>query len=150
MAIPSSRRLSFGGSEFKLAVLIGLATLVFLMAAWALNRLIQPSAPERPVPAWLGVSQVTAQTSDGRMLSVKVNLQVKNKDDLEVLAPYEPVFRSIVADTGSAMSSDEATGSERIIQFGKTVREEVNDYLDEQNVQPRVKRVAFEEFKLMP
>lgn len=150
MAIPSSRRLSFGGSEFKLAVLIGLATLVFLMAAWALNRLIQPSAPERPVPVWLGVSQVTAQTSDGRMLSVKVNLMLKNKDDVEVLAPYEPVFRSIVADTGASMSSDQATGSERIIQFGQTVKEEVNDYLHEQNVQPRIKRVAFEEFKLMP
>lgn len=150
MAIPSARRRTFGGSEFKLAVLIGLATLAFLMVAWALNRLIQPSEPERPVPAWLGVSQVTAQTSDGRLLSVKVNLQVKNKDDLEVLAPYEPAFRSIVADTGAAMSSDQATGSERVIQFGKTVREEVNDYLEEQNVQPRVKRVAFEEFKLMP
>jgi flagellar basal body-associated protein FliL len=150
MAKPSGSARSSNGNEVKLAVLIGLGAFVFLLSAWGLNRLMQPSAPERPIPAWLGVSQVTAQTSDGRMLSVKVNLMLKNKDDLEVLAPYEPVFKSIVAETGQSLSSEETTGSERIVQFGKTVRESVNDYLEEQNVEPRVKRVAFEEFKLMP
>ena len=35
------------------------------------------------------------------------------------------------------------------MQFGATVKESVNDYLNEQQVKARIKRVAFEEFKLM-
>ena len=139
-----------GGGEQKLAVLIGLVTGLLLLGAWGITRFTQAEDLSRPVPVWLGVSPVTAQTADGRMLQVKVNLQVKDKDDLEVLAPYEPVFKSIVFETGSALSSSEARGSERIIEFGDTVLESVNDYLDEQRVQPKIKRVAFEEFKLMP
>lgn len=139
-----------GGGEQKLAVLIGLVTVLLLAGAWMFNRLTKADEPARPVPVWLDVSPVTAQMADGRMLQVKVNLQVKDKDDLEVLAPYEPVFKSIVFETGSALSSSEARGSERIIEFGDTVLESVNDYLDEQRVQPKIKRVAFEEFKLMP
>lgn len=139
-----------GGGEQKLAVLIGLVTAMLLLGAWGITRFTKAEDTSRPVPVWLGVSPVTTQTADGRMLQVKVNLQVKDKDDLEVLAPYEPVFKSIVFETGSALSSSEARGSERIIEFGDTVLESVNDYLDEQRVQPKIKRVAFEEFKLMP
>lgn len=150
MATSSAGQGSSSGNELKLAMLIGIVALVLLLMAWAFNRLVQPEAPERPVPAWLGVSKVNAQTADGRMLTVKVNLLVKNKEDLEVLAPYEPVFKSLVTEAGSALSSDKTTGSERINQFGDTVRNSVNDYLNEQQVKPRVKRVAFEEFTLKP
>ncbi|HET8869534.1 MAG TPA: flagellar basal body-associated FliL family protein [Aquabacterium sp.] len=140
-----------GGSELKLAVLIGMATVLFLMGAWAFNRIMgQPSEPERPKPTWLGVSPVRAQTSDGRMLSVKVNFMLKSKDDLDELTPYEPAFKSIVAEAGANLSSDDAIGRDNILHFGETVKASVNDYLNEQRIKPRVKRVAFEEFRLLP
>lgn len=150
MATSSGKRNTTSGNELKLAVLVGLGALVLLLMAWAFNRLMQPQEPQRPVPAWLGVSKVNAQTADGRMLAVKVNLQLKNQNDLETLAPYEPVFKSLVTEAGASLSSDQAKGRDRIAQFGNTVRDSVNDYLNEQHVKPRVKRVAFEEFTLMP
>lgn len=150
MATSSAQQGATSGNELKLAVLIGLGTMVLLIVVWAFNRLIQPDEPQRPVPAWLSVSKVNAQTRDGRMLTVKVNFQVKNQDDLETLTPYEPVFKSLISEVGSSLRSDQATGSERIIEFGDTVRNAVNDYLNDQQVKPQVKRVAFEEFTLMP
>lgn len=139
------------GGELKLAILIGFVTLVALLGAWAYTRLSsQPEEPKRPVPTWLGVSPVTAQTADGRILSVKVNLLLKNEEDLDVLRPYEPAFKSLVAEAGSGFDATGLRGPDRILEFGVLVKESVNEYLNEQQVKPRIKRVAFEEFKLMP
>ena len=57
------------GGELKLAILIGLVTVVALLSAWAYTTAWLPSRrrPKRPVPTWLGVSPVTAQTADGRI-----------------------------------------------------------------------------------
>ena len=66
-----------------------------------------------------------------------------------MLKPYEPAFKSLVAEAGSTLDSNDARGADRIMQFGATVKESVNDYLNEQQVKARIKRVAFEEFKLM-
>lgn len=150
MAVSASPKVG-GGSEVKLAVLIGLATVFFLMGAWAFNRIIgKADAPKHPEPTWLDVSPVKAQTADGRVLSVKVNLMLKDKDDLDVLKPYEPAFKAIVAQTGSNLSSEDAVGRERILQFGETLKGSINDYLNEERVKPRIKRIAFEEFRLLP
>lgn len=151
MAVSAGTKVS-GGSEVKLAVLIGTASFVLLMLAWGFNRLILHSRSEnrRPEPTWLSLSQVRSQTSDGRMLSVKVNLMLKDKDDLDELKPYTPAFKAIVAQTGSEMSSEDAVGSQRIVHFGESVKESINDYLNEERVKPRIRRVAFEEFRLMP
>ncbi|MGE5452348.1 MAG: flagellar basal body-associated FliL family protein [Acidobacteriota bacterium] len=152
MAAASSGRRGASGTELKLAMLIGFGMVVVLLAVWAFNQMMAGSEEEiaRPVPTWLGVSKVAAQTADGRMLLVKVNFMLKDKDDLDTLTPYEPVFKSLVTELGTSMDSTQVHGSERILQFGEAVRESVNDYLNEQHIKPRIKRVAFEEFRLVP
>ncbi|MDE2593026.1 MAG: flagellar basal body-associated FliL family protein [Burkholderiales bacterium] len=152
MAAASSSQRGASGNELKLALLIGLSMAVVLLSVWAYNQLVSNNAEEvvRPVPTWLGVSKVRAQTQDGRTLSVQVNFMLKDKEELEILSPYEPVFESLVAQVGSEFNTEQVTGSERILQFGDAVRSSVNDYLNEQHVKPRIKRIAFEEFRLMP
>ena len=152
MATASTGQRGASGNELKLALLIGLGMMAVLLSVWAYNELISTNKEEvaRPVPTWLGVSKVRAQTQDGRTLSVQVNFMLKDKDELEILTPYEPVFKSLVSQAGSELNTEQVTGSERILQFGETVRSSVNDYLNEQHVKPRIKRIAFEEFRLMP
>ncbi len=152
MAAASTGQRGASGNELKLALLIGLGLAAVLLSVWAYNALVATNNEEmaRPVPTWLGVSKVRAQTQDGRTLMVQVNFMLKDKDELEILTPYEPVFKSLVAQAGSELNTEEVTGSERVLQFGDAVRSSVNDYLNEQHVKPRIKRIAFEEFRLMP
>lgn len=152
MAAASTDQRGGSGSELKLVLLIGMGLIVVWLSVWAYNELVSTNNEEvtRPVPTWLGVSKVRAQTMDGRTLSVQVNFLLKDKDELAILSPYEPVFQSLVAQAGSDLDTEQITGSERILQFGDTVRQSVNDYLNEQHVKQRVKRVAFEEFRLTP
>ena len=138
-------------SDMKLAVLIAVATLVCLLAARAYTQVASAeAAPQRPVPFWLTVSPISAQTMDGRRLSIKISLEAKNKTDLETLGHYEAAFKFLVAEVSLGFKLDEYQGSERIVQFGDKVAGSINNYLKEQHVSARIKRVTFEEFRLIP
>jgi flagellar basal body-associated protein FliL len=138
-------------SERALALGVSLGALLMIAAIWAWARgNTAPALTERPVPAWLGVNRVIAQLTDGRMLKVRVDLQLQDQDALSSLTPHQEAFRAMVEEISSEMSHDELLGAEGMSKLAGHIRSASNSYLAEQQIPHRVKDVMFEEWTLMP
>lgn len=137
-------------SDWVMEISIGLGILILGVGAWLFNTYAKPQASNRPVPIWLGISKVMAQMTDGRMLSVKVNLQLKNKDDQSILEPHATALKAVVEQVAADMNEDEITGPDAMVNLGDAIESGVNDYLREQHLKTRIKHVMFDEMVLMP
>jgi flagellar basal body-associated protein FliL len=141
---PSSR-------DGALPLAFAAAALLLGLGAWAYTSFgAHSSEPSRPVPAWLTISKVMAQMSDGRMVKIKVDLRVQDKDAVGTLKPQTAAFTALIEEVGGHMSREDLQGSEGMARLGSAIQTALNDYLQEQRVPERVKGVAFEELTLLP
>jgi flagellar basal body-associated protein FliL len=136
---------------WTLEMSVGLLALVLGVSAWVFLQLStgKPSH-DKPRPAWLGVSKVMAQMSDGRMVNLKVNLRVKDEKAVEELDPHTPAFVALIQEVGTQVTHEELQDSKGIQHFGTLIRDSLNDYLEQQSVHTKVKDVAFAELMLLP
>lgn len=127
-----------------LAILLGVSAWVFLQYADG-----KPSL-EKPRPAWLSVSKVMAQMSDGRMVNVKVNLRLKDQHAVDELSPHVPAFAALIQEVGTQVSREDLQDAKGLKHFGGLIRTSLNGYLEDQSVHAKIKDVAFAELMLMP
>lgn len=140
-----------GVSDWLLEVIIGIAALMVGLGVWLYaTGSSAPKTQDKPRPFWLGVSEVMAQLSDGRMVNVKVNLKLGSEKAVGELAPHKPAFQALIQEAGTQVSRDDIQGPEGMRRFGATLQETLNAYLEEQDVPIRIKQVMFEELTLMP
>lgn len=150
-AVKTPNTPSGGASEWLLELSIGAAVLLLGIGVWFYTQ--HNSAPvvqERPRPVWLGVSKVIAQMSDGRMVNVRVNLDLDGEDAVKELEPHTPAFKALIQEVGTSTSHDDLRQRDGINRFGAAIRVSMNDYLEEQQTNGRVKTVAFQELTLLP
>ena len=137
--------------DWLLQAIMGLAVVLLGMGVWLyLSNNGAPAAQDKPRPVWLGVSEVLAQMSDGRMVNVKVNLKLGNEQAIAELAPHKPAFQALIQEAGTQVSREDIQGPEGMRHFGATLRDTLNGYLEEQDVPTRIKQVVFDELTLMP
>ncbi len=140
-----------GISDWLLELVIGLAVVLLGAGVWAYTQFSsQKIDPNRPVPVWLSVPKVMAQTSDGRMINVKVNLRLAKDKDVDVLEPHIPAFKTLIQEASSGLTRDELKDQGGMAQFGKAVKASFNGYLASQDVSARIKDVAFDELMPLP
>lgn len=136
--------------DWVLELSVGVIAIVLGLAAWLFLQYSSKSAQEKPHPAWLAVSKVTAQTSDGRMVNIKVNLRLKDQHAIKELDPHIPAFAALIQEVGSEVSRDDLQNMQGIQHFGSLIRTSLNDYLEKQSVHAKIKDVAFDELMLLP
>lgn len=140
-----------GISDWLLEMAIGAFVLVLGACVWGYAHFSsQKLEHTKPVPVWLTVPKVMAQTSDGRMFNVKLNLQLGKPKDVSLMEPHIPAFTTLVQEVGTQMSRDDMKDADGLVRFGKTVKTSLNGYLKAQDVQARVKDVALDELMLLP
>jgi len=140
-----------GISDWLLELVIGIVVLVLGISVWAYTHFGPRNAElNKPKPAWLPMPKVMAQTADGRMFNVKINLRLREEGDVSVLEPHIPAFKAMVQEAGTQMSRDDMKEPDGLARFSKAVKTSVNGYLKSQDVLPRVKDVDFEELMLLP
>jgi flagellar basal body-associated protein FliL len=121
------------------------------LCVWAYTSLSSRATEQsKPAPAWLSVSKVLAQMSDGRMVKIKVDLRVQDQDALGSLKPQTPAFTALIEEVGGQMTHEELQGAEGMARLGSAIQTALNGYLKDQRVPERVKGVAFEELTLLP
>lgn len=149
-AYPTAAAPSKGlSNEWLLGICIALATLLVGMGVWMYTALGDASFSSRPKPVWLGVPKVISQMSDGRVMEVKVNLQLKDKDAAGNLRDHLNAFSAMIQEVGSSMTKTDIRGADGVKEYGRAIRESLNDYLEERQISTRVKHVAFEELTLV-
>lgn len=141
---------SSGLSDWLLELVIGVTVVVLAVGVWAFTHYSDQTAQDKPTPVWLGVAKVMAQMSDGRMVSIKVNLRLDDEDAVDQLEPHIPAFKALIQETGTQLSREELQGREGMKHFAKAIVGTLNGYLDERNEPARIKSLAFEELMLMP
>jgi flagellar basal body-associated protein FliL len=146
----ASAKRSGAFSDWKLGLIVGLSMCIMGALAWRYAGQAETGSTQRPVPVWLGVSKLTSQLENGQMLAFKVGLQVKQKDDLEVLTPHVPALETMIRELGQGVSKEDLASPDGITEFGQDIRRSVNNYLRKQKVEPRVLTVAFEDIFLTP
>lgn len=140
-----------GISDWLLELAIGAFVLVLGVSVWAYTHFSSQKLEQtKPVPVWLTVPKVMAQTSDGRMFNVKFNLRLGKQKDVSVMEPHIPAFKTLVQEAGTQMSRDDMKDADGLVRFGKTVKTSLNGYLKAQDVQARVKDVALDEIMFLP
>ena len=151
LAADESHAEDFHIRDWILELSVGLMAIVLGVSVWAYMQLMDgKSVQQRPVPAWLGVSKVIAQMSDGRMVNVKLNLRLKDQKAVDELTPHKPAFTALIQEAGTQVSHDDLQNSQGIKRFGGAIKSSINDYLEGQAVQAKVKDVAFDELMLLP
>lgn len=151
MAVAETESPSTGVSDWLLELAIGVIVILLGGSVWAYSHFSNKSpSQERPKPAWLAVPKVMAQMSDGRMVDVKLNLQLSKEDDAATLQPHMPAFTALIQATGVSTTHDDLQQQGGVARFGQSIRDSLNDYLEEQDMSARIKTVAFEEMMLMP
>jgi len=141
---------SSGLSDWLLELVIGVTVVVLAVGVWAFTHYSDQTAQDKPTPVWLGVAKVMAQMSDGRMVSIKVNLRLDDEDAVDQLEPHIPAFKALIQETGTQLSREKLQGREGMKHFAKAIVGTLNGYLDERNEPARIKSLAFEELMLMP
>lgn len=131
-------------------LLVGLGVMLTAALVWAYSMLGGTPGTDRPRPIWLGLDKVVSQLSDGRMMAVKVNFELKNVKDSQALQDYQAALTVLVRDVAATLSHDDLRGSEGMKRYGAALHAATNDYLHRQGLPGRVKAVAFEELVLMP
>lgn len=143
--------LTSGISDWLLELAIGIVVLVLGVSVWAYTYFSSQKLEQaKPVPVWLTVPKVMAQTADGRMFNVKLNLRLGKQKDVSVMEPHIPAFKTLVQEASTQMSRDDMKDADGLVRFGKTVKTSLNGYLKAQDVQARVKDVALDEIMLLP
>ena len=137
------------GGDWTLAIGIALSALLVALGTWVFT---QWSSLEKPRngAVWLDVPKVISQLADGRMVAVKVNLRLRNRDDPNVLEGHEPALKAMIEQVGTTMTRTDIKGSDGIQRYGRAIQQSINGYLDDQEIKERVKMVAFDELVLMP
>lgn len=136
-------------NEWLLAGGFVLATLLVASAVWLYTALSGATSSGRPQPVWLGVPKVVSQMSDGRVMEVKVNLQLKDDDAAGALEDHVIAFGAVIQGVGISMTKTDVRGAEGMQRYGQAIRESINDYLEQSNIDERVRHVAFEELTLV-
>ncbi len=140
-----------GISDWLLELVIGIAVLLLGGGVWIYMHFSSPQTDqERPKPVWLTVPRVMAQTADGRMVNVKVNLRLAKDKDASNLEPHIPAFKAMIQEASAGITRDELKDRDGILLFGKAVKASVNGYLKSQGVTPRIKDVVFDELMPLP
>lgn len=140
-----------GISDWLLELAIGITVLALGIGVWAYTHLSNQTVEQaKPTPVWLTVPKVMAQTADGRMFNVKLNLRLGKQKDVSVMEPHIPAFKTLVQEASTQMSRDDMKDADGLVRFGKTVKTSLNGYLKAQDVQARVKDVALDEIMLLP
>ena len=138
-----------GGSSMWMGAIVGIGALLLGLGVWAYSALQQP-ATSRPKPAWLAVPKVTSQMADGRMLAMRVNLQLKRAADESALSPHVPAFASLIESSGSDLQTEQISDSKQLKALQSRIQHDINGYLSEQGVPQRVRKVDFQELVLLP
>lgn len=133
-----------------LEIAIGATALVLGLAVWAYVSLSKAPDKAKPLPVWMAVPKVTSQTDDGRMLNIKVNLRLAELEQVKALQGHADAFKAIVQDLGNEVTPDDMHNPDRITELGRQIKSTVNNYLRSQQVQARIKGVAFDELHLLP
>lgn len=142
---------SSGLSEWLTELAIGVVVVVLGMAVWAYTHFNDGTRHhDRPKPVWLGISKVMAQMGDGRMVNLKVNLRLAHEEDVEALDAHVPAFKSLIQETGSQLSRETLQSKSGVQQLSKAIRTALNGYLEDHDMDARVKDVAFDELMLLP
>lgn len=136
-------------NDWTLAIVITVGALLVGLGAWFVT---QWSAMDKPRhgAVWLTVPKVISQLADGRMVSVKINLQLRNRDNPEALEGHQPALKAMIEQVGTTITRDDLKGADGIQRYGRAIQRAINGYLDDQQVDERVKMVAFDELILMP
>lgn len=152
MAVAKTDSPSSGLSDWLLELSIGIIVIVLGAGVWAFTHYSSKSDAhqDRPKPAWLGVPKVMAQMGDGRMVDMKINLQLNSDNEASALEPHMPAFTALIQAAGVSTSHDDLQQEGGAARFGRSIRSSLNSYLEEQDLPERVKNVAFEELMLMP
>lgn len=148
-ALPAAAPSKGLSNEWLLGICIALATLLVGLGVWVYTNLSDSSFSSRPQPVWLGVPKVISQMSDGRVMEVKVNLQLKDKDTASHLSDHLAAFSTMIQSVGTSMTKTDIRGADGVKQYGRAIRESLNDYLEEREISARIKHVAFEELTLV-
>ncbi|MBI2734125.1 MAG: flagellar basal body-associated FliL family protein [Aquabacterium sp.] len=140
-----------GISDWLLELTIGLVAVALGLGVWAYTHWSSPNTSQsRPKPVWLNMPKVTAQTADGRMVNIKVNLRLANGHDADALEPHIPAFTTLLQEASTDITRDDLRDQAGIVQFGKAVKASFNRYLKTHDVAARVKDVAFDELMPLP
>lgn len=135
--------------DWTLAIGIALGALLVAFGTWVYTEWSSLEKP-RNGAVWLDVPKVISQLADGRMVSVKVNLRLRNRDDPEVLEGHAPALKAMIEQVGTTMTRTDIKGADGIQRYGRAIQQSINGYLDDQDIEERVKMVAFDELVLMP
>ena len=153
MAVTSTYKRPFRLTDWVMELIVATVVVLLVGDVWLYMYLQdnkQEARKHAPAPTWLSLPKVSAQMTDGEMMQVKVALMLKKKSDKDELAPHAPAFQALVAEVGSEMGPKEITGPDGVTHFGDAIKSSVNDYLKEEGLKGRVKKVAFEELRLKP
>lgn len=152
MAVAKTDSPSSGLSDWLLELSIGVIVIALGAGVWAFTHFGgKPNAQQdRPKPAWLAVPKIMAQMGDGRMVDMKINLQLNSDNEASELEPHMPAFTALIQAAGVSTSHDDLQQEGGAARFGRTIRASLNNYLQEQDMTARVKNVAFDELMLMP
>ena len=128
------------------AIVIVLVMTIWLYVRYANNHPMQ----EKAQPVWLGVTKVTSQMSDDRMVDIKVKLRLDNEKALDQMEPHAPAFEALIQEAGAKMTREDLQQRGGLKRLASGILNNINDYLEEQALPGRIKEVDFEEVLLMP
>lgn len=136
--------------EWVVGLAVTLAAVLTALSVWVYTQWSSLSDQGRPRPTWQTMPKVISQLADGRMVSVKVNFQLKDAHSAGVIEEHEPAVRAMIQSVGTTMTRTDIKGPQGIERYGQAIRDSVNGYLAEREMDDRVKTVAFDELILMP
>lgn len=132
-------------------ILAGSALIATLaLVTWGWQRYVHaPDEVARPVPIYLSIDKIETKMSDGSVLAFKFGLQLKDPKDQQVLGPYAPAFRSMVANLTTELTYQDLSGPDSMTEMGGYIEYTLNDYLTQQGLPQRINGVLFEDWLLL-
>jgi flagellar basal body-associated protein FliL len=133
-------------------LILGGAALIATLAlgAWGWQKYASPPTEVvRPVPIYLSIDKIESKMSDGSVLAFKFGLQLKDPKDQQVLGPYAPAFRSMVANLTTELSYQDLAAPGSMTEMGGYIEYTLNDYLTQKGLPQRIQGVLFEDWLLL-
>ena len=132
-------------------ILAGAALIATLaLGTWGWQKYASPpDAVARPVPIYLSIDKIESKMSDGSVLAFKFGLQLKDPKDQQVLGPYAPAFRSMVANLTTELTYQDLSGPDSMTEMGGYIEYTLNDYLTQKGLPQRIQGVLFEDWLLL-
>jgi flagellar basal body-associated protein FliL len=120
------------------------------LGAWGWQKYANPSTEVvRPVPIYLSIDKIESKMSDGSLLAFKFGLQLKDPKDQQVLGPYAPAFRSMVANLTTDLTYQDLSAPDSMTEMGDYIEYTLNDYLTQKGLPQRIQGVLFEDWLLL-